>query len=387
MELTRIDDVAARQSIDSMRVYREFVRVRRELNALAGSLFWKKVGEYEYLAHKVGAGTKYKGARSESTEAQFKEYVAKMAKLKSRYESLKATVEASQRMNRAVHAGAVPAEVVDVLTQIEQRGLTERSLVVGTPALYAYSQSSGVSLKAVKLDGKALQVLESAPKCLRVLIQRPEKAESYALSELRRALSKFATIQVGRQKKSSEWVDLLIHFSPRKSKAMGRKTGSTSQVGMVSPDRKEGTSKAMSKAGADRVHACEMLKLWRVESEGSWQASEDRRLEQLLERTPGFEQVVVGKTGKMAVMRTVDPRLFVSLERALHAVAASVKADEESELPVRLVEQMIDTSMVVTKLDEASTAALSEEVQNIVRDAVANGDSAGGITAVPESQP
>ena len=86
-------------------------------------------------------------------------------------------------------------------------------------------------------------------------------------------------------------------------------------------------------------------------------------------------------------MRTVDPRLFVSLERALHAVAASVKADEESELPVRLVEQMIDTSMVVTKLDEASTAALSEEVQNIVRDAVANGDSAGGITAVPESQP
>ena len=130
-----------------------------------------------------------------------------------------------------------------------------------------------------------------------------------------------------------------------------------------------------------------MLKLWRVESEGSWQASEDRRLEQLLERTPGFEQVVVGKTGKMAVMRTVDPRLFVSLERALHAVAASVKADEESELPVRLVEQMIDTSMVVTKLDEASTAALSEEVQNIVRDAVANGDSAGGITAVPESQP
>ena len=116
------------------------------------------------------------------------------------------------------------------------------------------------------------------------------------------------------------------------------------------------------------------------------QAIEDH-LEQLLERTPGFEQVVVGKTGKMAVMRTVDPRLFVSLERALHAVAASVKADEESELPVRLVEQMIDTSMVVTKLDEASTAALSEEVQNIVRDAVANGDSAGGITAVPESQP
>ena len=56
-------------------------------------------------------------------------------------------------------------------------------------------------------------------------------------------------------------------------------------------------------------------------------------------------------------------------------------------MPVRLVEQMIDTSMVVTKLDEASTAALSEEVQNIVRDAVANGDSAGGITAVPESQP
>lgn len=386
MELTRIDDVAARQSIDSMRVYLEFVRVRRELSASAGSLFWKKVGGYEYLAHKVGGGTKYKGARSESTEAQFSEFVVRKMKLKSRYKSLKATVEASQRMNKAVHVGAVPTEVVDVLTQIEQQGLTGRSLVVGAPALYAYSQSSGVSLDAVKLDGKPLQVLDSSPECLRVLIHRPTKSDSDALSELRKALSKFATIQVNSQKKS-EWADLLVHFSPRKSKVTGRKTGSASPKGTASSEKVSGTSKVVSKVLAHGAHARELLKLWRGESKGSWQSSEDRRLEQLLERTPGFEQVVVGKTGKMAVMRTVDPRVFVSWERALHAVAGRVEADEESELPMRLVEQMIDASMVVTKLDEASTAALAEEVQTILRDAVPSCDGVGAIAVAPEPQP
>lgn len=44
MELPRITDLAAKQAIDAIRLFREFVRVQRELQAYEGSLFFKKVG-------------------------------------------------------------------------------------------------------------------------------------------------------------------------------------------------------------------------------------------------------------------------------------------------------------------------------------------------------
>lgn len=376
MELSRIDDIAARQSIDSMRVFREFLRVRRELDAMPGSLFWKKVGEYEYLAHKVGGTTTYKGPRSPSTEAQFNEFIARKTRLKDRYQSLKETVEASQRMNKAVHAGAVPTEIVEVLTLIEQQGLTNHSLVVGAPALYAFSQSSGVNLHRVTLGGKPKRLLGGPPESLRILIQRPKASAPDTVMELRKALSKFAVIKEESPKRS-RWMDLIVYFCRDESKRSarpGEKAPKTAIRAKATP------SIDWAWTGRKREPQAMTMECKSVGHSG-WDSTEFRRLEHLLEHTPSFEQVVVGKTGKMAIMRTFDPQAFVVWGRAVHAAKGPVRPDDIAELPVRLVEEMIDAAMVVTKLDETSSAALSEEVHALVDESVASKGTPTAATA------
>lgn len=53
MKPPRSSDAAVKQILDSTRVYREYARARKASQQLPGSLFWKKVGSYEYLARKV----------------------------------------------------------------------------------------------------------------------------------------------------------------------------------------------------------------------------------------------------------------------------------------------------------------------------------------------
>lgn len=69
----------------------------------------------------------------------------------------------------------------------------------------------------------------------------------------------------------------------------------------------------------------------------------------LLEQTPVYEQAVIGRTGKMAVMRTLDPHLFVRLAHA-RQLHGDVDRDQTAQHS-QLVEQLLESSMVISKLD------------------------------------
>jgi hypothetical protein len=47
MNYLPLPDNAARQVIDSMTVFGEFRRVKRQVEAYAGSMYWKREGAYE----------------------------------------------------------------------------------------------------------------------------------------------------------------------------------------------------------------------------------------------------------------------------------------------------------------------------------------------------
>jgi hypothetical protein len=343
MELHRLPDLAAKQTIDSTRLFREYTRVRRELEALEGSLFWKPIGEYEYLAHKVKGTTHYKGVRSPASEAQFTEFKAKKLRLKERYKRLKESVETSQRMNKAVHAGTVPTEIIEMLGELEEHGLSQNSLVVGPQALYAYGQSSGVNLAGVTLDGQRRSLLPRHPECVHLLIQRPAGSKIDFKAMMKR-ISHVDKVEVSSPS-NSHWVELHVLFShaSKKDKAPSQEAGKLrlkiSTRARTSPEK---APKAMSHAE------------WftRFESLTKW-----------LDHTPPFEQVVVGTTGKMAVMRTLDPKAYVTVvKRTCDAMPNSVPTDEAA-LSLRVIEKMIDDSMIVTKLDDASQQELDSKIR------------------------
>jgi hypothetical protein len=58
---------------------------------------------------------------------------------------------------------------------------------------------------------------------------------------------------------------------------------------------------------------------------------------------------VIGKTGRMAMMRTVDPKIFIG-SQALTAVVTRMQKE--------LVSQMLADDMVLSKIDDAIASTL-----------------------------
>nr|WP_315186512.1 GSU2403 family nucleotidyltransferase fold protein [uncultured Albidiferax sp.] len=328
-------------------MFREFVRVRRELEAFEGSLFFKKVGTYEYLLHKVRGVIHRKGKRSPATEAERAEFQATKHRLKARFEILKRNVETNQRMNKAVHAGVVPTEVIEVLTQLEQHGLADKCVILGWPALYAYSQSSGVKLDSVKLEGQKGKLLASHPDALRVLVQSPKDGPADLLRQLKHSLRAVAEVEANAAR-HSPWWDLNVRFAPSMPKATA-KTKASGKARKSSEDD-------LTAAKAQKVM------LFQDKAAASQHAMHIDAWAKVLARAPTYEQVVVGKTGRMAVMRTLDPKVFVSWEHARQLRMGMCADSEQTEQQIRLVEGLLESSMVTTKLDDAASEALNNEV-------------------------
>ena len=351
MELPRITDLAARQAIDSMRLFREFVRVRRELDAFEGSLFFKKIGTYEYLLHKVRGEVIYKGKRSTATETEYAEFKVKKSRLKARLETLKLTVETHQRMNKAVHAGAVPTEVIEVLTQLEQQGLAEKCVILGWPALYAYSQSSGIKLASVQLTDQKKKLVTSHPNTLRILVKSPDGGMADLLGQLKSSLRTIAEVEA-HAARHSPWWDLKLHFTPAKPKSSS-KTKASAKAGKH-PETKLTKGKPRT------------LMLAVDEAAESQHAMRADTWVKLLEHTPVYEQVVIGKSGRMAVMRTLDPEVFVRVEHASQIHGGRCMDSEQTAQQIQLVEELLKSSMVITKLDDSAKVALNSEVLALI---------------------
>jgi hypothetical protein len=71
MSLPKTSEAAAKQILDSTRVFREYARVKKESESYQGSLYWKKVASYEYLVRKIRGKVTSVGVRSPETEREF----------------------------------------------------------------------------------------------------------------------------------------------------------------------------------------------------------------------------------------------------------------------------------------------------------------------------
>lgn len=311
MILPRTSDAAAKQILDSTRVFKEYARVRKESRQLKGSLFWKKVEPYEYLARKTQGKVTYIGQRNEETERQFQELRHKKEQVQHRARTLKESVESCQRMNKAVRAGAVPPPVVDVLTQLEVVGLSEGSVVLGASALFAYAQPAGVRVDEISSTTHG-SVTEGTKHHLQVLLQASESTVKAALAELRAA------------------ADISVEITP---------SGGSGEQAYFLMECKFGRKRESSQCWADSS-------FWRAVA---------MKMPSALQQASNFEQIVIGKTGMMATMRTLDPRFFALFSHAVAQAPQSATAQdrEAAERQATLVDSLIGDHLVVSKLPEA----------------------------------
>ena len=200
MNYLPLSDNAARQVIDSTTVFTEHQRVKDQAQPYAGSMYWKREGDYEYLVKtRPRRRTQERlGARSAGTERIFAEYTSRKQALESRLESLRDALTEAERMNKALKAGRTPNLVVDVLQVLEDAGLAEHFTVVGTHALYAYETAASIHIIQGTLATQDVDLLWDARKRVQFMTDL-QHLDASMLSILKRADATFERKQ-GRER-------------------------------------------------------------------------------------------------------------------------------------------------------------------------------------------
>lgn len=277
MDFLPLPDGAARQLIDSTTVFHEYRRARAQARAHAGGMYWKRQGDYEYLVKTQPDGRQQRiGPRSAETEATYAQFSEKKTKAESRLRTLTGALKDSERLNKALKVGRVPATVLSVLQAIEDAGLGEHFVVVGTHALYAYETAAGVRIVQGALATQDVDLLWDARKRVRFITDLG-KLEVSMLQVLQRADPSFHRKE-GQNETAINDRGFEVDFLRRQ------------------PEADDPHPFRFSDDEGD---------LWPVQAVRASVLTTARR----------FDHVVVSATGRMALMRTISPKAFVEFKQ------------------------------------------------------------------------
>lgn len=272
-----LPDNAARQAIDSEAIFREWLRVAHEAKKFAGGMYFKREGPYEYLVKTSPDNRQTRlGVRDEKTEETLKAFTEGKRRTEDRLKSLRESLREAERLNKALRVGRVPNLVVDVLNELELAGLGAYFTVVGTHALYAYEAAASVRFEAGALATQDVDLLWDARKRVQ-FASTMAKLDTSLLNLLKRADSSFQRIE-GQIESAVNDKGFMVDFLRRM-------------------------------AAEGDPHPFRF-----TEDEGDLWPVQAQRAEDFL-NAPRYERVVFSTTGRMALMRTVAPAVFVAFKR------------------------------------------------------------------------
>lgn len=134
-----------RQYIDAEAVFTAWEEARLAASQVRGSMFWRKTGSTQYLIRtSPGGAQKSLGPMNDTNRDAVDKFTARKNIAEARLKSLTQELRLHEKMNRALRVGRAPSLVIDAINAIENAGLGEHFVVVGTHALYAYESACGV---------------------------------------------------------------------------------------------------------------------------------------------------------------------------------------------------------------------------------------------------
>lgn len=312
MSFVPLSDNAARQVIDSTTVFTEYQRVKAAARPYVGTMYWKKEGDYEYLVKTQPRRRSQlrMAARSEETERIFSEYSSRKGALESRLASLREALTEAERMNKALKAGRTPNLVVTLLHVLDEAGLSEHFTVVGTHALYAYETAASVRLTPGALATQDVDLLWDARRRVQFMTDL-QRLDASMLNILQRADRTFE-----RKEGQNETVINARGF----------------EVDFLRRQPVDGDPHRF-RFSADEGD------LWPVQAVRA----------SVLTTAPRFEHPVISVSGRMALMRTITPSVFVEFMRWM---AESAPQRDEAKrrrdrLQADIVQELLDQKLLL----------------------------------------
>jgi hypothetical protein len=132
-------------------------------------MLWQKhQGGYQLLVKQNMRTNKreYLGRRDVLTEQIASDFIVSKKEAKERVKSLKAKLTKNAKINKIEGIARTPKELVKIFRKINELGLDDKLIVIGTNALYAYEAKAGVGIEEEYLATDDIDILNRKDKGL-----------------------------------------------------------------------------------------------------------------------------------------------------------------------------------------------------------------------------
>ena len=304
-----LEESQLRQLSDAQAAWRNFLQARKDAGEVRGSMKWKTVsgGTYLIRVSTTGAETSL-GPRDERTQAMYDSLHARKGPAEARLKAMKGRLDEVRKLNRVYRVGRTPVVVVRVLAAIDQAGLSDQLITVGTHAMYAYETAAGVRVESGAVATRDLDLLFETSK-LRAFTQRLKAGDARSLIAVFRKAD--PTFRVMREQLQTAVNDDGFEIDIIRRQAA---------AGDPHPLR-------MSDDEDD---------FWAVQVDQGEKIASGRKVEQL----------VVAANGEMATMRTLHPLDFVRLKTELsRRPGRDPQKAPKDRLQAQVVQELWDTQL------------------------------------------
>jgi len=163
-------DLQIRQKHNSKMLYASYLETLHLYNLqFRYKILWQKhKSGYQLLAKenlKTGK-REYLGRRSEETEAIAKQFRESKRRVKERLKSLKEKLKRDEKLNKLEGIGRAPKELVALFRKINELGLDDKLIAIGTNSLYAYEARAGIMIEEEHLATQDIDILNRKEKGL-----------------------------------------------------------------------------------------------------------------------------------------------------------------------------------------------------------------------------
>ena len=273
IETTELSSDALRQYINARQLFAALRETERAAKAFRGGMIWRESKGRTYLVRTTTRGKQTGlGVKTIENEAIYEKFTAGKAEIAQRRKTLLANLTKTQRLNKALYVGRIDDKIIDILNGLHDADLEENFTVIGTNALYAYEAAAGVRIEERHLATNDLDLLWDNRR--KLTFAAKENLSERGMIGLLRRIDKSFQLRTDQPytavNQDGYEIDIIRRTGPGSDQEPNRLSSHEDDFWVV------------------RVHNAD------------WLLS-----------APKFRETIVGSSGRMAQMITVDPRAFV----------------------------------------------------------------------------
>ena len=219
-------DGQIKQRHNSKMLYNTYVEALQNYNLkFLYKMIWQRHQQGYQLLAKVNMRThkrEYLGRRSEETEKIASDFLNSKKTAKERVKNLKEKLVKNAKINKIEGIARAPKELVSLFKKINELGLDDKLIVIGTNSLYAYEARAGVAIEEEHLATEDIDILNRKDKGLSFIFKEmlsPTNSLEF-LHLIDKSFYQHEKLPYRFINKDGVWIELITPIADSSSSAM-----------------------------------------------------------------------------------------------------------------------------------------------------------------------